>query len=71
MEAYETDDDYTGTEILNLSKWFNDTIGTESEIQPSASGEEDEYYIIFLDLTLKDVRQVRAYELKFREDNNK
>ncbi len=67
MEYYETDDIYTLKEINEFIKWFSDEIGTDYELNESASGEPDEYYVMFMDLTWSEVQKIREYELGLRK----
>jgi len=46
----ETFDELTQEQVDEITKWFDKNIGTEYEVNPSASGEENEFYIVFFDL---------------------
>lgn len=70
MEVYETEDDYSMVQINQIISWFNGNIGTDYEFNPSASGLIDQYYIMFFDLTHKEVDKIGIFELKFREAHN-
>jgi len=71
MEYYETEDDYTGSQIKEFNKWFDDEIGTDYELNESASGLPDEFYTLFCDLEGDEVDKVRAKELELRAKWNK
>ncbi len=62
MEYYETDDTFSRVEIDKFAKWLEDEIGTDYEINESASGEPDEFYIIVADLLPNEVRKIRKHE---------
>ncbi len=63
---YETEDDYTSNEITEFRNWFDDEIGTDYEVNDSASGEPDEFYIVFFDLEGMEPYIIRAKEKEFR-----
>ncbi len=58
MEVYETDSNYTSTEMLNFLTWFNKEIGTEVD----TNEDNGEYQLVFFDLLPSDVEKVRKYE---------
>jgi len=62
MQSYETNDTYSAAQIKVLTDWFDKNIGTDYEVNESASGLEDEYYVVFVDLTVKEVEMLRDYE---------
>ncbi len=62
MECYETDDTFSRAEINLFAKWLDDEIGTDYEINESASGEPDEFYIIVCDLVMDEVIKIRDHE---------
>lgn len=61
-EYYETDDNYTSSQMKVFTEWFDKEIGTDYEVNESASGERDQFYCVFVDLTPKEVDKVRAKE---------
>lgn len=65
MEAYESDDDYTYNQMNKIKTWFNNNIGTDYEVNPS----DDEYYIVFFDLTKREVTKLAKFEFEFRKRN--
>ena len=68
MEYYETQDDYNGTMIGHFTQWFNKEIGTDHEVNDSASGIPNEFYILFFELTDSEVRKIRAYEIQLNKE---
>lgn len=68
---YETDDDYTSDEITEIRDWFNEEIGTDYEMNDSASGEPNEFYIVFFDLEGNEANLISAKEKEFRVKFNK
>ena len=48
--VYESNDMLNKKQAEDFIKWFSDKIGTDYELNASASGEPDEYYIMFFDL---------------------
>ena len=72
-EVYETLDIYKRTEIDTIAKFLDDEIGTDYEINESASGEPDEFYIVVTDLTSDEVDTIRDFErevYKTKVDSN-
>ena len=65
---YETEDDYTLIEINQFKKWFDKEIGTDYELNESASGKQDEYHLVFFDLEGSEIAQIRAKEKEMRKD---
>jgi len=60
---YETDDDYTAAQIKLWEKFLDSEIGTDYEVNESASGHPDEYYIVIMDLEVQaEVNAVREFE---------
>lgn len=59
MQIYETSDDLPYSAVQKFTEWFEDTIGTEYEINENEIGQ---YYIMFYDLTYKEVESVRDFE---------
>ena len=70
MQMYETDDDYSLDEIKEFEDWFDETIGTEYERNESASGNENEFYLILCDLTRKEVDMCMQYENQIKKEKN-
>ena len=64
MEVYETDDELTSVQVDKFTTWFDDNIGTDYEVNHSANGIKDNFYILFLDLTRKEVTQVAKFEME-------
>ena len=62
MECYETNDTFSRVEINRFAKWLDDEIGTDYEINESASGEPDEFYILVCDLVMDEVIKIRDHE---------
>lgn len=71
MEYYETQDDYTEIEVNSMLAWFDANIGTDQELNESASGEPDAFYVVFFDLLMSEVKLIREYENKFRLKHKK
>ena len=71
MEYYETHDDYTEIEVNSMLAWFDANIGTDQELNESASGEPDAFYAVFFDLLMSEVKLIREYENKFRLKHKK
>lgn len=66
-EWYETEDNYSSREIAEWRKFLDREIGTDFEVNESASGELDEYYIVILDLEEpEEIEMIRAFENKMR-----
>lgn len=63
---YETNDDYTSNEITEFEDWFSEEIGTDYELNDSASGMPDEFYIVFFDLEGEEVNDIRTKEIELR-----
>ena len=61
-EVYETADEYTRVQIDAFAKFVDDNIGVDYEINESASGEPDEFYMIITDLNSEEVNMLRVYE---------
>jgi hypothetical protein len=58
MEVYETTTDMSLSEAKVFEKWFNKEIGTESELNKL----DDGAYLMFYDLTMREVQKIRDYE---------
>jgi hypothetical protein len=61
-QIYETEDNYTLEQIVKIEKWFSDEIGTEYERNESASGLDNQYYLLMFDLTHSEVIKIRNAE---------
>lgn len=57
----ETMDTMTADQVKDLTAWFDKNIGTDYEVNKSASGFESEYYIVFFDLEGNEWDKLRAY----------
>lgn len=70
--VFESSDMLSKKQADNFIKWFSDKIGTDFELNPSASGEPDEYYIMFFDLeTNAEWYAVNAKNQEYVDFNNK
>jgi hypothetical protein len=66
--AYETDDNYSAKEIKEWGKFLDAEIGTYYEVNDSASGEPDEYYIVVFDLKERSgMNKIVAFEDKLQK----
>ena len=63
---YETEDDYTRMEIEAFKQWFMMTIGTDYDLNESASGLPNQFYLVLVDLTDCEIEMVRNNELYIR-----
>jgi len=43
---FETEDDYTAVQIKAWTEFLDEEIGTDYEVNESASGDPDEFYIV-------------------------
>ncbi len=48
MANIETEDTLSRDQLTALLQWFDKTIGTDREVNPSASGDPDQFYIVIL-----------------------
>jgi len=71
MELYETQDDYTLAEINVILQWFNVNIGTDHELNESASGNLNQFYLVFFELLNSEVILIREMENSFRRQHEK
>ena len=62
-EYYETEDTYTRVEIDAFAQFLDNNIGTDYDINESASGIPDNFYIIVCDLRQSEVTKIRQYEM--------
>lgn len=65
-QIFETSDDYSLNQIKSFESWLDREIGTETELNESAS-EQPEYYLMVFDLTHGEVSKIRGFENYFRE----
>lgn len=63
MEAYETEDTLNYFKMKAFCSFLDEKIGTEYEVNESASGNPDEYYIVVFDLTNSEVKKLRDFEI--------
>ena len=62
--VYKTDDNLTLVEANRFIRWFYSAVCTDHELNESASGKPDEYYIVFFELLPNEVQTIRDYENK-------
>ena len=63
---YETDDDYTAVEMKVFTDWFDKEIGTDYEVNESASGKTDEFYTVFFEMNNTEVDKLKCFENTYR-----
>ena len=61
MANIETQDVLNTVQVSELLQWFDRTIGTDREVNPSGSGKAQEYYIVFLELEGDEPRLVAKH----------
>lgn len=57
----ETIDTLSYAQVQEITTWFNKEVGTDYEVNESASGIPGEYYILFCDLEGDEWGQVMTY----------
>jgi len=63
MLTFESDDKYSKCQMDKFTTFLDENIGTDYEVNESASGSTDEFYVVVFDLTPTEVEKITKYEM--------